>query len=1692
MRLAQVRDIAIVYENNPAQSSADACGAAAAASCDGEAALNSPRDSDPQEWPAWAFDTNQGAVELCVQGNWYPGRWDPSPDSKWWRNWTNETGGKWMCFLYRWKNGKEYREGFPLSRVRPVSVAPAAIEEFCTTARMQDDEQRRDLYRGYCNRHAFMQHRSQEMDKAEDAWIKARREALQHPSVAKPVTSITAGRKPRREQKEKAQFDGVRMMQWNLRGAGGTQKVAAILHAAEVRGADVVILNEIAESVVAFRIRLQTVLSDFSIVGTGRVHKGGGGTAILARRQGCVRWSGGRPDREGEATFLRGHVGEHAFTIIGAYVTPNRTLADSRTQAKCDTLRSQTLASVARATAAARHRGDAVVLLGDLNAGFKAEQIKALDGPFAADRVAHNFTTPVSHDEFSVVQSWGLFLRSGLWGDEACASHTPSGHMLDQVWTNAALRTMRLEQLPVPVFTAPHPNAGKAMSDHAPIFVLWNPFPASPCPPPTNPPSQPRIRYLEWDAADRARYNWLLAQDLREQPVAPSSVRDAIHGCGAALVQCAEQVESERLAAQSGQKKCSTFWNEELIKARKLTRKLRREDRKSKERKAASRQLKILMAKRAAELAQTTAQTWVQGLKRDSKNKWKDIKTQKLLSAAGLMARVNAVRVGSLTSTQELRVVHDQAAAEEVAKYATRLNAQSWEAPGLEYDLDFACMYKALLGWRGVLLDRKAECAKYCDEQLELGHPLPKLCMEDISPAEVDFAIRRLKLGKAAGDDQVKNEQLTALDVMGRFAVTRLFALLFKTFACENFFSSATPLAWLTSLVQFLPKSSTKDTLDLKQQRGIRLLSCFGKLFRQVLARRLRVVTESMLHDSQALKHNEGCTTNALILTQKVGERLERSYATFVIFIDLVKAFDTVNRRLLWARYRRYGICGRLFWGLRAGYFGCLLKGRIGQFVSGCYRDDGAGVRQGDVDSSDGFALFIDDLDEEIAREEARVGRKLGIPLVGCRDSAAGDRIGCLKHADDTVVAAASAEDAQHLLNAVSRWCCKWQISPNAGKCKVVIFHPPRTPRPALPSPLTLIGEALEVVESVVYLGYLLHEHGTWGQHAERRVGIARDWDHIATQLLGHHGGATVGVAADVRRATAEVGSLYGAEFWGTSSPTPAQRAVDAAQATMAKSILGVRASAEAAGVLTELGWTATSVLAWQHRMLFWWRLGRTGSSLLKTLEWQSAATAQELDRTSEFNWFRVTRDEVQRLARDTGLTAAALRALPREDFRRLISRIAFAREFQERKAVFDASSRLRSFGLELATRKLRADKRCTWSTFRAPYLAHVSSRYHVRLLAMARLGLLPVEEEIGRWHRTPRAERWCTHCPGVLGTTRHFLRECACLASEPVPPWLTAATGEAAGAWWRKAARLLEQRWREKRAASSAASAQGLSFLASSAGCELEDDASKLENDARERLRFLDPGSGPPPNLACEIFTDGSKRPEVSQAGWGVWAVFLDPASSIPVGVLEAQGPVPDSSHTNMTGELWALLMAFREIQTLTAGSVCLVRFDCVPALMMAVGRYRPHKNADLVREVHLLYLEICTKYEVYFMHAKGHSGIFGNTRADTLADTGAELIEPTYSYLTPSDLGGTVRLSERYTPGDCGQDADLERKYAGKKRTKKSRTAQGVEDGHTRAIRNHLRHLGIHGAKAASILAGILDPAQALPAATCARSAA
>ena len=56
-------------------------------------------------------------------------------------------------------------------------------------------------------------------------------------------------------------------------------------------------------------------------------------------------------------------------------------------------------------------------------------------------------------------------------------------------------------------------------------------------------------------------------------------------------------------------------------------------------------------------------------------------------------------------------------------------------------------------------------------------------------------------------------------------------------------------------------------------------------------------------------------------------------------------------------------------------------------------------------------------------------------------------------------------------------------------------------------------------------------------------------------------------------------------------------------------------------------------------------------------------------------------------------------------------------------------------------------------------------------MLALTRLGLLPLEVETGRWGEyVEREQRLCQLGCGCVGDTRHFLGECRQLTAPPVP----------------------------------------------------------------------------------------------------------------------------------------------------------------------------------------------------------------------------------------------------------------------------------------------------------------------------------
>ena len=74
-----------------------------------------------------------------------------------------------------------------------------------------------------------------------------------------------------------------------------------------------------------------------------------------------------------------------------------------------------------------------------------------------------------------------------------------------------------------------------------------------------------------------------------------------------------------------------------------------------------------------------------------------------------------------------------------------------------------------------------------------------------------------------------------------------------------------------------------------------------------------------------------------------------------------------------------------------------------------------------------------------------------------------------LKHADDTVLMATTEEDLQALFDILARWCCQWQLTPQALKCDVVVFENSVFTTPTM----SFARSILPVKAQVIYLGYI-------------------------------------------------------------------------------------------------------------------------------------------------------------------------------------------------------------------------------------------------------------------------------------------------------------------------------------------------------------------------------------------------------------------------------------------------------------------------------------------------------------------------------------------------------------------------------------------------------------------------------------------
>ena len=160
---------------------------------------------------------------------------------------------------------------------------------------------------------------------------------------------------------------------------------------------------------------------------------------------------------------------------------------------------------------------------------------------------------------------------------------------------------------------------------------------------------------------------------------------------------------------------------------------------------------------------------------------------------------------------------------------------------------------------------------------------------------------------------------------------------------------------WLIARCKLLPK---KGDLGLcKNWRGICLLDIASKILDSVMVRRLQEVMEKEGMESQTgFRYFRGTIDGAFTVINALRKRQEHNLQSFVAFIDLIKAFDSVPRAALWKVLLKFGFPRHFVRILMRLHTDAVMKFKINDQAEDADVASMIGVRQG---SNSGPVLFL-------------------------------------------------------------------------------------------------------------------------------------------------------------------------------------------------------------------------------------------------------------------------------------------------------------------------------------------------------------------------------------------------------------------------------------------------------------------------------------------------------------------------------------------------------------------------------------------------------------------------------------------------------------------------------------------------------------------------------------------------------------
>ncbi len=142
--------------------------------------------------------------------------------------------------------------------------------------------------------------------------------------------------------------------------------------------------------------------------------------------------------------------------------------------------------------------------------------------------------------------------------------------------------------------------------------------------------------------------------------------------------------------------------------------------------------------------------------------------------------------------------------------------------------------------------------------------------------------------------------------------------------------------------------------------RGISLLSIAGKVLAKIMLSRLvEHISEALLPETQCgFRKSRSTTDMVFVLRQLMEKSREQNKDLYVAFIDLSKAFDTINRELLWKNLSKLGVPPKFLSILRQMHDGMQARVLTGELQSESFEVN-VGVKQGCVLAPVLFNIFL-------------------------------------------------------------------------------------------------------------------------------------------------------------------------------------------------------------------------------------------------------------------------------------------------------------------------------------------------------------------------------------------------------------------------------------------------------------------------------------------------------------------------------------------------------------------------------------------------------------------------------------------------------------------------------------------------------------------------------------------------------------